>query len=154
MTAITPFLSVSPNLILATRCAPCIHAAFSEVADNPLIAICARDARGEFCALGCANLLPLLIEVIHSRPHVVRGNHRHRRCTETLTVLSGALDIYLLCDCPGKHLFCRRMESGVSVRLSPGTAHAVHTLAETEIVSVFSDDDPRLDRERVELIYL
>lgn len=152
MAAIAPFLS--PNLILGARCAPCIHAAFSETDDNRLIAIAARDARGEFFALECADLRALLIEVIHSRPHVVRGNHRHWRCTETLTVLSGALDIYLLCACPGKHLFCRRMESGASVHLPPGTAHAVYTLDETEIVSVFSDDDPRLDRERVELIYL
>jgi hypothetical protein len=152
MTAITPIFS--PNVILATLCAPCIHAAFSEVDNNPLIGISASDTRGEFFALGCADLRPQLIEVIHSRPHVVRGNHRHRRCTETLTLLSGALDMYLLCDCAGKHLFRRRMESGASVLLPPDTAHAVHTLAETEIVSVFSDGDPRLDRERVELIYL
>ena len=152
MIPIAPFLA--PNLILGTRCAPCIHAAFSEADDNPLIAIAARDARGEFFALDCTAMQPLLVEVIHSRPHVVRGNHRHRCCSETLTVLSGALDMYLLCGCPGKHLFCKHMDSGASVHLPPGTAHAVHTLAETEIVSVFSDDDPRLDRERVELIYL
>ena len=152
MMPIAPFLS--SNLILGARCAPCVHAAFSVADDNPWIAISASDASGESFALECADLRSLLIEVIHSRPHVVRGNHRHRRCTETLTVLSGALDIYLLCACPGKHLFCRRMESGASVHLPPGTAHAVYTLDETEIVSVFSDDDPRLDRERVELIYL
>jgi hypothetical protein len=79
MTAITPFLS--PNVILATRCAPCIQAAFSEVDDNRFIGVSANDTRGEFFALACADLRPLLIEVIHSRPHVVRGNHRHRRCT-------------------------------------------------------------------------
>lgn len=151
MAALSPL--PSPGLMLSARCPPCIHAAFHDAHDNALLAVSASDARGAFFALDCAAVQPLLIEVIHSRPHVVRGNHRHWRCTETLTVLSGALDIYLLCSCPGRHLFCRRMESGASVDLPPGTAHAVYTLAETEIVSVFADDDPRLDRERVELIH-
>ena len=152
MTTLPPLLSA--GLILSARCAPCIHAAFHDAHDNLLLAVSASDARGEFFALECAAVRPLLIEVIHSRPHVVRGNHRHRRCTETLTVLGGALDMYLLCSCPGKHVFCKRMESGACVDLPPGTAHAVYTLTETEIVSVFVDDDPRLDRERVELIQL
>jgi len=144
--------SISPNLTLGVRCAPCVHAAFSDAKENPSFTI-AADARGEFLALDCGVMQAVLVEVMHSRPHVVRGNHRHQHCTEMLTVLSGALDIYLLCTCPGKHLFCKRMESGTTVHLPPGTAHAVHTLAETEIVSAFIDDDPRLDRERVELIY-
>jgi dTDP-4-dehydrorhamnose 3,5-epimerase-like enzyme len=152
MTARPP--SLGPSLILSARCAPCIHAAFRQADDMLLPALCASDARGEFFALDCTLVQPLLIEVIHSRPHVVRGNHRHRRCSETLTVLNGVLDMYLLCDCPGRHLFCKRMESGASVHLPPGTAHAVHTLAETAITSVFVDGDPRLDRERVELISL
>ena len=56
-------------------------------------------------------------------------------------------------NCRGRHLFCKRMEGGTTVYLPPGTAHALHTLAETEIVSLFTDEDPRFDRERVELIY-
>ncbi len=149
-----PPLSINPALTLAPRCAPCIHAAFQYVYDNPLFAIAAADGRGELIAIDCAVVQPTLIEVIQTRPHVVRGNHRHRRCSEVLTVNHGLLDIYLLCDCPGKHLFSRRMESGASVHLPPGTAHAIYTVSETAITSVFTDGDPRVDRERVEMIAL
>lgn len=154
MTACFPPLSINPTLVRDVRCALCIHAAFQKTEDNPLIAIAAADRRGELIAIDCAAVQPTLIEVIQTRPHVVRGNHRHRRCSEVLTVTSGMLDMYLLCDCPGKHLFCKRMERGASVHLPPGTAHAVHTLMETTITSIFIDGDPRLDRERVEMISL
>ena len=147
-----PPLPINADLVLNVRCAPCIHAAFQQAQDNPLIALAAADARGELIAIDCAIAQPTLIEVIQTRPWVVRGNHRHRRCEEALTVTSGALDIYLLCDCPGKHLFCKRMERGASIHLPAGTAHAIHTLAETGTVSIFTDGDPRLDRERVEII--
>jgi hypothetical protein len=149
-----PPLSINPDLALSLRCAPCIHAAFQQAQDNPLIAIAATDARGELVAIDCAVVQPTLVEIIQTRPGVVRGNHRHWLCSEVLTVVSGLLDIYLLCDCPGKHLFCKRMESGTSVHLPPGTAHAIHTLAETTIASVFIDGDPRLDRERIEMVSL
>jgi len=145
-------LSINPGLALSMRCAPCIQAAFQPAQDNPLIAIAATDARGELVAIDCAAVQPTLVEIFQTRPGVVRGNHRHWLCSEVLTVVSGVLDIYLLCDCQGKHLFCKRMESGASVHLPPGTAHAIHTLTETAIASVFIDGDPRLDRELVEII--
>ena len=154
MTACFPPLSINPAFTRDLRCAPCIHAAFQKTQDNPLIAIAAEDLRGELIAIDCAAVQPTLIEVIQTRPHVVRGNHRHRRCSEVLSVTSGMLDMYLLCDCPGQHLFCKRVERGASVHLPPGTAHAVHTLAETSLTSIFIDGDPRLDRERVEMISL
>ena len=115
---------------------------------------CSSDERGDLAAFEFRQLHPYLIEVIHTRPQLVHGNHRHRRCSELLTVLSGALDMYLLCVCPGKHVFRKRMERGESVYLPPGTAHAFHTLSELALSSIFIDGDPRLDRERVELIYL
>lgn len=154
MTKFFPPLSINPELTQDMRCAPCIHAAFERVENNPLIAMAAADVRGELIAIDCAAVQPSLIEVIQTRAHVVRGNYRHRRCSEVLTVTSGMLDMYLLCDCPGKHLFCKRMESGASVHLPPGTAHAVYTLVETTITSIFINGDPRLDRERVEMIAL
>jgi len=147
-----PPLSINPDLALGMRCAPCIHAAFQPAQDNPLLAIAAVDARGEVVAIDIAAIQPTLVEIVQTRPRVVRGNHRHWLCSEILTVISGVLDIYLLCDCPGKHLFCKRMESGTSVHLPPGTAHAVYTLAETTIAAIFMDGDPRLDREWVEMI--
>lgn len=146
--------SVSPNLMLSARCPPCVHAAFQQGDDNPLLSLCNGDSHGEYLAFDFKTVRPLLVDVTHSRPSVVYGNHRHRCCNEMMTVLSGALDIYLLCACPGRHVFRKRMEAGASVHLPSGTAHAVHTLAETEIISVFTDGDPRLDRERIELIYL
>lgn len=130
----------------------CLHATFQEGVDNTLLAVSAVDIRGEFFALDSTSARPGFIEIIHSRPGVVRGNHRHLRCTETLTVLSGAIDLYLLCGCAGRHLFRRRMQAGASVQLSPGISHAIHTLAETEIVAIFADGDPRQDRERVAII--
>lgn len=154
MTERYPQLYINPDLLPGTHCAPCIHADFQQAHDNPLIAIAASDERGEVIAFDCAVVKPSLVEVIQTRPRVVRGNHLHRRCSEVLTVTSGVLDLYLLCDCPGKHLFCKRMESGDSVHLPPGTAHAVYTLAETTIASVFINGDPRLDRDRVEMIAL
>ena len=145
---------INPALTHEVRCAPCVHAAFQSVYDNPLIAIAAVDGRGELLviAIDCAAVQPSLVEVIQTRPWVVRGNHRHRLCSEVLTVTSGMLDIYLLCDCPGKHMFCKRMESSATVHLPPGTAHAIHTLVETSITSIFTDGDPRMDRERVEMV--
>lgn len=142
----------NPELLPVPSQQPCLHAAFQEAVDNTLLAVSAVDIRGEFFALDSANIRPRFIEIIHSRPGVVRGNHLHRRCTETLTVLSGAIDLYLLCDCVGRHLFRRRMNAGVSVQLSPGVGHAVYTLSETEIVSIFADGDPRQDRERIAII--
>ena len=154
MTDCVPPLAINPALALDVRCAPCIHAAFEDMQDSRLFAIAAVDERGELIAIDCAAVHPTLIEVIQTRPRVVRGNHRHRRCSEVLTVTHGALDIYLLCDCPGRHLFRKRMEAGASVHLPPGTAHAIQTLAETAITSIFMNGDPRLDRERVEMISL
>ena len=145
---------VIPNLIFCERCPPCIHAAFQTIDCNPLLVLCSSDERGDLTAFEFRHMHPYLIEVLHSRPRLVRGNHRHRRCTELLTVLSGALDMYLLCGCPGKHVFCRRMERGDSVYLPPGTAHAFHSLSELAVSSIFIDSDPRLDRERVDLIAL
>jgi dTDP-4-dehydrorhamnose 3,5-epimerase-like enzyme len=148
----TIYPKLSPDLAPAHERPPCLQAAFREAGDNPLLAVSAVDARGEFFALDTAASPPGFVEVIHSRPQVVRGNHLHRRCTETLTVVSGAIELYLLCGCPGRHVFKRRMDGGASVRIPPGTGHAIHTLTETEIIAVFVDADPREDRERIELI--
>ena len=145
-------LTVTPDLKLINTPTACVKATFHTKGDNPLFPVSATDERGAFYALDYADIRPHLVEIIHSRPHVVRGNHIHEHCTETLTVLSGGLDVYLLCNCPEKHLLKRHMEAGTTVEISPGIAHAVYTLEETEITAVFGDGDPREDRERVVLI--
>lgn len=131
---------------------PCIRATFHAAGSGSPLAIAASDERGQFHALDYAGAPPQFVEIIRTHPGAVRGNHLHRRCIETLCMLSGAIDLYLLCDCPGRHLFRKRLAAGDSVRIFPGTAHAVHALSENDIVSAFSEGDPRQDRERVVLI--
>jgi dTDP-4-dehydrorhamnose 3,5-epimerase-like enzyme len=129
----------------------CIRATFHGLPANPLFPVSATDSRGVFYALACEDVRPGFIEIVHSSEAVVRGNHRHARCTETLSVLSGALKLYLLCRCKERHMFARHMPAGSTVQIMPGIAHAIYTLDKTEIVAVF-DSDPRQDREMVVLI--
>lgn len=144
--------AITGSLTLVDAQTACIKATFYEAASNPFFPISASDERGTFYGLDYANVRPHLVEIIHSRANVVRGNHVHEHCSETLSVLSGDLELYLLCNCPGKHLFRKSMGAGTSVLISPGIAHAIFTLTENEITAVFGDGDPRNDRERVALI--
>lgn len=143
---------VSPDLKLCERCPPCIHAAFQDSEANPLLARCNSDEHGELAVFVFRDTAPCLIEIIHSRPHVIHGNHRHRRSTEMLTVVSGVANMYLLCGCSARHVFERRMKGSDSIYLPPGTAHAFHALSDLVVSSIFIGNDPRLDRERVDLI--
>lgn len=121
---------------------------------NPILVSCSSNERGSFAAFEFRDLPPSLIEVIHLRPHQVHANHRHRHCTELLNLVSGELDIYLLCNCSGRHLFRKQMQPGDSVCLPPGTAHAFDAQSALTVISIFIDGDPRMDCEPVELIYL
>lgn len=152
MPANLPF--VRPDLTVCERCPPCVHAAFQEIDLNPVLVRSDSDERGDVAVFAFRNIQPYLIEVTHLRLHVLHGNHRHRRCSELLTVVQGTLDMYLLCSCGGKHLFCKRMKRSDSVYLPPGTAHALHTLSDVILNSIYTDNDPRLDRERVDLVRL
>lgn len=144
--------TIADNLTLVTLPIPCIDATFYSSPHNPLFPVSATDDRGVFYALDCDGLRPQFVEIVHSLPAVVRGNHRHARCTETLSVLSGELELYLLCACPERHLLKTHMDAGSSVQILPGIAHAIFTLDKTEIAAVFSNGDPRQDREIVDLI--
>ncbi len=150
MTDCVPPLAINPALALDVRCAPCIHAAFEDMQDSRLFAIAAVDERGELIAIDCAAVHPTLIEVIQTRPRVVRGNHRHRRCSEVLTVTHGALDIYLLCDCPGQASVPQAHGGGASVHLPPAPPMRSTPWPKPRSSRSLSDGDPRLDRERVE----
>lgn len=152
MVAMAKTLDITENSTLVARQTPCIEAIFHDPSSNPLFPISATDDRGKFYGLDYATIRPHLVEIIHSKPHVVRGNHIHEHCTEIFTVLSGQIEMYLLCRCPKRHLFKNLMHAGMSVRIPPGIAHAIHTLTDNESTAVFGDGDPRNDRERVELI--
>jgi mannose-6-phosphate isomerase-like protein (cupin superfamily) len=130
---------------------PCVRAVFHPAGDNPLLPVDASDERGTMYGLDLTEVRPQLVEVIHSRPHVIRGNHVHMHCTETLTVLSGELVVYLACSCPDKHLLAAAMPAGTTVVISPGTPHALFTTTQNESIAVF-DGDPRSDRDRVMLL--
>ena len=143
---------VRPDLKCCERCPPCIHAAFQDADANPLLACCNSDEHGELAVFALRDMQPCLIEVIHSRADVIHGNHRHRRCSELLTVVSGVANMYLLCGCPARHVFERRMKGSDSIYLPPGTAHAFHALSDLVVSSIFIGNDPRLDHERVDLI--
>jgi mannose-6-phosphate isomerase-like protein (cupin superfamily) len=131
---------------------PCLSATFHRPGDNPFFAAGAVDDRGTLYGLDFAVIRPHLVEVIHCEPRVVRGNHVHRYCAETFTVLSGEVTMYLLCTCPDKHLFAERMMAGTTVQIPPGAAHAIYAGTRSECVAVFGDGDPRIDRDRVILL--
>jgi len=145
---------VSSDMLFCQQCPPCIHAAFQDIDCNPLLVMCSSDDHRSLAAFDFGNWQPYMMEAVHLRPHLIHGNLRHRRCTELLTVLSGALDMYLLCGCTRRHVFRRRMEASDSVHLPPGTGHAFHALSALAVISIFIDDDPRMDREPVRLIHL
>lgn len=130
----------------------CMRAAFHRPGENPFVVVAATDDRGTLYGLDYASERPHLVEVIHSEPGAVRGNHVHRHCTETFTVLSGEVSMFLLCVCPGRHLLAERMVAGATVRIFPGTPHAIFARTNSECVAAFGDGDPRHDRDRVPLL--
>jgi mannose-6-phosphate isomerase-like protein (cupin superfamily) len=143
---------IAPGLTLVVGQPPCVRATFHRAGENPFFAVDATDDRGTFQGLSFDSVRPHLVEVIHSEPHVVRGNHVHMHCTEIITVLSGDMNIYLSCTCPGRHLLEERMTAGMTVTIAPGTPHALYTTTRNECVAVFGDGDPRDDRDRVVLL--
>src|SRR5690242_16590731 len=132
----------------------CVRATFHRPGENPYVAVAATDDRGTLYGLDYASERPQLVEVIHSGPDAVRGNHVHRHCTETFTVLSGEISMFLLCVCPGRHLLEERMVAGTTVRIFPGTPHAIFSRTDSECVAAFGDGDPRHDRDRVVILHL
>jgi mannose-6-phosphate isomerase-like protein (cupin superfamily) len=92
------------------------------------------------------------VEIIHSERDAIRGNHVHRRCTETFTVLSGEVSMFLRCVCPGRHLLETLIVAGMTVAIAPGTPHAIFARTRSESVAAYGDGDPRDDRERVTLL--
>jgi len=136
---------------LVTEWVPCVRATFYRPDENPLFAVGATDDRGTLYGLDFGSARPRLLEVIHSESLAIRGNHVHRHSTETFTVLSGEIRMFLGCACPGRHLFQVRMVAGTTVGIAAGTPHAIFARTRSESVAAF-DGDPRDDRDRVTLL--
>lgn len=113
----------------------------------------AEDNRGQAFLFERFDNPATFVEVIHTLQDKIRGNHIHQHCDETLNVVSGKLAIYLLCDCPNRHVFKQIMHRGDTVVTPKGIAHALQAIEDAEIVVLF-DEDPREDRERVQILKL
>ena len=137
---------------LVTVQPPCVRASFYRPGENRFFAIAAADDRGALYALDYESARPNLVEIVHSEAHAIRGNHVHRHCTETFSVLSGEVSMFLLCACPGLHLWEARMAAGTTVRIDPGTPHTIFARTKNEGVAAYTDGDPRRDRVRVMLL--
>jgi len=131
-------------------------ATFYQPGDNPFLPIVAPDSRGTVHGLDFGSGRLYLVEVIHSEPGTIRGNHVHRRCTEIFTVLAGELSLYLPCAGPGaslaEGLLERRVTAGTTVVIPPGVPHTVYARTSSDSIAVFRDGDPRDDRDRVTLL--
>lgn len=92
----------------------------------------------------------VFIEVIRTQTNKIRGNHVHQNCDEALHVVSGAIELYLLCV-HGKHVFRRILQPGDAVITLSGTPHALRSIKESECV-IFFDKDPRNDRARIPIL--
>ena len=144
--------TVHTGYTLVTEHLACVKATLHRPGDNPFLPVAASDARGTLHALDFDGARPGLVELIRSEPHVVRGNHVHLGCTELFTVITGEIRMYLLCECPERHVLEVPMTAGATVTIPPGTAHALYTDTPNESLAAFPDGDPRDDRDRVLLL--
>ena len=140
---------IADGYVLASP-GPGTRATFYPPGDNPFLPIVAADGRGAVSGLDFGSERLYLVEVIHSEPGAVRGNHVHRRCTEIFTVLSGDLSVYVPGD--GGLLCEHRLLPGTTVVIPPHLPHAMYTRTGNESIAVFRDGDPRDDRDRVMLL--
>ena len=145
-------LVIASGPTLVTERLPCVRATFHGPDEDPFLAIAATDERGTVYGVDYGSVRPGLVEIVRSEAHAIRGNHVHRTCAETFTVLSGDVSVFLLCGCPGRHLLEERMVAGSTVSIAPGTPHALFARTRSESVSAYAGGDPRHDRDRVTLV--
>ena len=137
---------LEPGLTLISTQPDCIKATFSS---NTFAS--ATDNRGTALLFERFNTPAVFIEAIRTLPGTVRGNHVHKNCNETLNVTSGELNFYLLCNCPQRHVYMKNMKAGDTVVTFKGVPHALQAIEKTDII-VFFEQDPRQDRERVQIL--
>ncbi|HSX29567.1 MAG TPA: cupin domain-containing protein [Candidatus Saccharimonadales bacterium] len=126
----------------------CIKATFTSSQQGAFTV--AEDERGAAFLFERFQSPAVFIEVIKTAAGKIRGNHVHQNCNETLHVISGEVELYLLCK-EGKHVFKRIMRQGDVVVTPKGTPHALRSLQKSECVVLF-DKDPRSDRARVPIL--
>lgn len=131
---------------------PCLGALVLSAGKNPMLPIQASDARGAFHALSFAAEQPLLVEVVHSVPGALRGNHKHLRAVESFHVLSGEVELCLCCTCAQRHVNALRMRAGDGVIIPAGVAHAMLSISQSEILAAFTGADPRHDRMLITMV--
>jgi mannose-6-phosphate isomerase-like protein (cupin superfamily) len=141
-------VQLEPGLILTETQPPCIKATFTDAKKGAFVN--AEDERGQVFLFERLQSPAVFVEVIRTLPNKVRGNHVHYTCDETLHVVSGKIELYLLCE-HQEHVFKRTMRSGEVVTTPKGTPHALYSQQESECVVLF-DKDPRNDRDRVPIL--
>jgi quercetin dioxygenase-like cupin family protein len=110
----------------------------------------AEDDRGSAFLFERFSKPAVFIEVIRTAAGKIRGNHVHQNCEETLHVVSGVIELYLLCE-HGKHVLTRTLQKGDVVATPKGVPHALRATEASECVVLF-DTDPRNDRARVPIL--
>ena len=126
----------------------CIKAVFTDSQEKSFIL--AEDERGKVFLFERFQSPAVFIEVIHTGADKIRGNHVHETCDEVLHVVSGEIELYLLCE-HAKHVFKHVMRKGDAVVTPKGVPHALRSIEESECVVLF-DKDPRNDRARVPIL--
>jgi len=126
----------------------CIDAIFSKAQDVSVTA--AKDERGTVFLLERFDLPAVFIELVKTAPGKIRGNHVHRNCNETLHVISGTIEFYLLCE-HKKHVYKRVMNAGDVVVIPKNSPHALRSIEHSECIVLF-ENDPRDDRERTPIL--
>jgi quercetin dioxygenase-like cupin family protein len=126
----------------------CVRASFSSARQGAFTI--AEDESGQAFLFERHQLPAVFIEVIRTAAGKIRGNHVHQKCDETLHVLSGEIELYLLCE-HKEHVYKRLMSQGDVAIMSKGTPHALRSLQESECIVLF-DKDPRGDRVRVPIL--
>lgn len=126
----------------------CVKAIFTDIRQGAFVA--AEDERGQAFLFERLQSPAVFVEVIHTSPNKIRGNHVHQNCDETLHVVSGEIELYLLCE-HKQHVFKRVMKKGEAAITPKGTPHALRSIQESECVVLF-DKDPRNDRARVPVL--
>jgi quercetin dioxygenase-like cupin family protein len=137
---------LEPNFTLTDNQPACVQIEFikNNFSDT-------EDDRGRALLFEQVNKPATFIEVINTLSGKIRGNHVHQECDEVINVVSGKLDLYLLCDCVDRHVFKHAIAKGDTAIIPKGTPHALQALEETDIVVSF-EKDPRKDRDRVQIL--
>lgn len=137
---------LSPEFQRVNKQPGCVQAVFGPKKSF----VSAQDNRGQVFMFDRLTSPAVLIEHVRTQAGNIRGNHVHATCNETLYVMSGTIELYLLCT-HNKHIFGSVLQPGDSVVISKGTPHALFSVQDSECMVCF-DKDPRRDRAAVPIL--